>query len=637
VAAAYRQSGIPCDGLHIDVDFQDNYRTFTHSEIKFPNAAALLAKLHAQGFKCSTNITPLLTDNGMDEKGDTTVYSQRQDILKMGGLIYGTYVGQGPSGTLFVGGVNYGMNFHGFNPYRYPPLKPNEYGNTALQASGNYPDLGRADVREAWGRQYAHLIQDLGMDMIWQDMMCPALDSTKFPYNTFPLTLMVHDGLGYAPNGACHNAYALFLAKATWEGLRRLRPDRRNFIIARGGFAGIQRYCALWTGDSASSWDFLAINLPEVLNLGLSGVPLSGCDIGGFAKGSASVGESIYGPGFVHGGVTNYELLTRWMHLGAFLPWYRNHYDGYNKQFQEPYNYGEPVPTHCRKYVELRYRMLQIHYDAVYEWTQTGMPPARALFLNDPSDLQVYNHLGDQFFVGRDFLVAPILFPAQQQNPPIATRSVYLPNTAAWYAFKDNMAPLDTAVPAGTHIPNWEAGLDQVPIYIRAGAILPMRSRVEQYVGQLSENPLEITVYPGPDRDYTIYLDDGITTRAENNGEYRTTRIRQTSQGTARTIAIQRLINSYTPPERYMLVRILYDPTAPSLPASVSVNGDALPEVGSVGQLAHRAGDAFAQDPGTRSLIVKVMDDRPSIRIAVGPTEGEDNMRDSFDKEFDSP
>ena len=95
----------------------------------------------------------------------------------------------------------------------------------------------------------------------------------------------------------------------------------------------------------------------------------------------------------VVGGITNYELLTRWMQLGSFLPWYRNHYDGYNKQFQEPYAYGEPVPSNCRKYVELRYRMMQVYYDAMYQWTQTGMPIARALFLNDPNDPQVYANL----------------------------------------------------------------------------------------------------------------------------------------------------------------------------------------------------------------------------------------------------
>src|SRR5439155_22408814 len=113
-----------------------------------------------------------------------------------------------------------------------------------------------------WGAQYAHLVNDLGMDMIWQDMMCPALDGNTVAYGTFPLDLMVNNGAGYVPDGVCHNVYGLFVLTATWEALGRLRPAARRFIIARGGYAGMQRYAALWTGDSASSWDFLAINLP---------------------------------------------------------------------------------------------------------------------------------------------------------------------------------------------------------------------------------------------------------------------------------------------------------------------------------------------------------------------------------------
>lgn len=611
-ANAYRAARIPCDGLHIDVDFQDNYRTFTHSEMKFPNAPAMMAGLHAQGFKCSTNITPFLTNNVLDENAQVVTYDQRQAILAMGGLIYNTYAGQGAASDLFTGQVNYGEN-PGFNSYPYPPLKPNDSGMTPLTSPGNYPDLGRSDVRATWGQQYAHLIQQVGMDMIWQDMMCPALDGNLFENGTFPLTLMVNDGETYVPNGVTHNSYSLFLAMASWEGLAKLRPDTRNFIIARGGYAGIQRYAALWTGDSASSWDFLAVNLPEVLNLGLSGVPISGCDIGGFADDSGSTPLTYTSSGQPTGGITNYELLTRWMHLGAFLPWYRNHYNGYIKAFQEPYRYGEPVPTNCRKYVELRYRMLQIHYDALYEWTQTGMPVARALFLNDPADPQVYQHLADQFFVGRDFLVAPILFPAQQQSPPVAMRSVYLPAGSAWYAFKDNTAPLDPFVGGGTLIPNYYAGLDLVPIYIRAGAILPMRSQVEQYVGQLSQNPLDIAIYPGPYADYTMYQDDGVTTQAQNAGTFRTTRISQSTTQGKRVVTLARLKDSYTPPEPFLLVRLL----GAASPLAVSVGGVAAPDAGSEANLAAQPGDAFCFNASLQAVVVKVMDTRPQVSVAV--------------------
>jgi alpha-glucosidase len=313
------------------------------------------------------------------------------------------------------------------------------------------------------------------------------------------------------------------------------------------------------------------------------------------------------------GNITNFELLTRWMHVGAFLPWYRNHYDGYNKQFQEPYRYGEPVPTNCRKYVELRYRMLQIWYDALYEWTQTGVPPARALFLNDASDPNVYNHLDDQFFVGRDMLVAPILFPGQG-SPPVATRAVYLPAGSDWYAFMDGATPLDPPVAGGTTIPDWRAGLDQVPIYIRAGAILPMRSKVEQHVGELAQNPLAIDLYPGPDSAYLLYQDDGITTQAEKNGAFRTTRITQRRSGAAREARLQRLTDAYAPAEPFVLLRFLNS----GPPAAVTVAGGAVPNVGSAAGLDAAAGDAYYYDGRLQTTVVKVMDTRPDVAVSVG-------------------
>jgi alpha-glucosidase len=620
-ANSYRSTRIPCDGLHIDVDFQNNYRTFTHSEMKFPNAAQMMAGLHANGFKCSTNITPLLTANVLDENGNQTLYDQRKALLDGGFLIYDTLAGQGPSSNLFQGRVSYGSN-PGINPFPYPgSISPN-----ALGADGNYSDLGRDDVRDAWGKQYAHLIDDLGMDMIWQDMTCPALaNTTDTPFQTFPLDLMINNSSTYVPNAVCHNAYALYLLKGTWDGLGNLRPDTRNFIIARGGYAGMQRYAALWTGDSGSSWDFLQINIPEVLNLGLSGVPISGCDIGGFASSSGCVNYDNGAPGDgsappfvsggkIRGGVCNFELLTRWMQLGSFLPWYRNHYNGYSKEFQEPYAYGEPVPTNCRKYVELRYRMLQIYYDAMYEWTQTGMPIARALFLNDPGDPQVYDHLDDQFFVGRDFLVAPILFPAVTANPPIApVRSIYLPAGSDWYVFKDNQAKLDAPVTGGQTIANFLAGLDLVPIHVRSGAILPMRSLVEQYVGELAENPLDINVYPGPDADYLMYLDDGISTRAESQQTFRTTRIRHRAVSGGTSVQLNREIDNFTPPETFYTVSLL----ATSQPSSVMVGGAAVPDAGSELALSNATGNAYFWDASLETTVVKVFDTAADETVTV--------------------
>jgi alpha-glucosidase len=633
-AQGYRNAAIPCDGLHIDVDFQDNYRTFTHSEAKFPNARALFDTLHAMGFKMSTNITPIITSNELAEDGSKTPYAERDALKNGGALIFDTRFQAGVSPNLYMGGVNYGINI-GNNPYSYPPLQPNRYGVTPLTAGGYYPDFGRNQVRDLWGTQYRHLLVDLGLDMIWQDMTCPAIDPNLPPdiedSKTFAQDLMMAQEetasngtvtVRFLPNAKLHNAYVLNLLKATWAGITALAPARRSFIIARGGYAGVQRYAGLWTGDSASGWDFLQINIPEVLNLGLSGVPISGCDIGGFAKGGATTSETQLLNGEIVGGITNYELLTRWMQLGSFLPWYRNHYDGYSKQFQEPYAYGEPVPTHCRQYVELRYRMLQVYYDAMYEWTQSGLPIARPLFLNDPEDAAVYDHCDDQFFVGDDFLVAPILTPHATAAPPsVSVRSVYLPSGSAWYAFMDNRAPLGAVVPGGTTVAAYFADLDRVPLYVRAGAILPFRE-LEQWVGQMAQNPLTLNFYPGPDRwsdalAYKLYQDDGISMDAAQ-GHYRLSRIYQRTMvdnsGTTRQLRVARVANAFSPPTGYYFVALLGSIT----PArNVTRDGKTLPGVDGPGALQTSSTDAWYWNSSIQVVFAKLRDDRSDTTVTI--------------------
>ena len=160
----------------------------------------------------------------------------------------------------------------------------------------------------------------------------------------------------------------------------------------------------------------------------------------------------------------------------------------------------------------------------MYEWARTGLPIARALFLNDPEDPEIYQHLDDQFFAGKDILVAPILFPAGPDGAP-AVRDVYLPAGNGWFVFRDGQAKLDPPIPGGQLLRGVESALDEVPIYVREGAIVPMRSRLEQYVGELPHNPLDIHFYPGPDDDHLLYQDDGISTRAATEDAFRTTRI----------------------------------------------------------------------------------------------------------------
>jgi alpha-glucosidase len=316
--------------------------------------------------------------------------------------------------------------------------------------------------------------------------------------------------------------------------------------------------------------------------------------------------------GRVIGGVTDPELFVRWMQAGSFLPWFRNHYLGYDKDYQEAYAYGEPVTSICRRYIELRYRMLQVYYDAMYEWTQTGMPIARALLLNDPDDPEVYEHLDDQFFVGKDILVAPVLSPAVS-GEATAARDVYLPVGSLWFEFRDGDTPLGSPITGGHTLLGVGAGLDQVPLYIREGAILPLRSRVEQYVGELKENPLDIHVYPGADDDYLLYQDDGISTRAAKDEAFRTTRISRRAVTGWTSIRLQRLHDRYTPPEPFLLIRLL----GTKRPTTVSVGGGELPAAASVGALEAMPEDGYAWGERLASTLVKVFDSAPDVTVTV--------------------
>ena len=165
--------------------------------------------------------------------------------------------------------------------------------------------------------------------------MKESIDQNPCPLRSFPMNLMISDNedthyantlksVGKKPFAKIRCLYSNNLCKATYVGLNRLAGNRRNFIINRGGFIGVHRHAGLWTGDSTSNWEFVQINIPLVLTIGLSGQPVSGCDIGGFG--------SEY-----RGQIANSEMLTRWIIQGAFLPWFRNHYDNYSKSYQEPF------------------------------------------------------------------------------------------------------------------------------------------------------------------------------------------------------------------------------------------------------------------------------------------------------------
>jgi alpha-glucosidase len=626
---SYRNASIPIDGMHIDVDFQDNYRTFTASQMKFPGGGApTFAALAALGVKASTNITGIVTIQPLDENGDATPYSALQSGLAINAFVQDNRAeGAGPAFPKpFVTNESYGTNF-GSNPYPSPGAPFNPGPGTALGTYGYYADLGQQPFRDWWGTLYQPLL-DAGLEMVWQDMTDPATQPSvcdSAPWKTLPLNVLMFDYTQnkMVPSAQIHNVFALNLISATHTGLLRLRAaanvDKRPFIIARGGYTGVHRYAATWTGDSASDWNFLSILIPEVVNFGLSGQPMAGADVGGFATSSTSPddpangtqGSSSIQGGQVIGGVTSPELLTRWTTLSAFFGWFRNHYDGYNKQFQEPFAYPDPYQSACRKYIEIRYKLLQYFYDALYECTQNGLPICRPLFLTDRSDPNVYQpaQMNTQFMVGPNLLIAPVTTAGS------VNRSVYLPNGSQWYAYADAQAPL-LAPNAGGQSIQWYVPIDLVPIYVRAGAILPRRE-LEQYVGQLPQNPLTFEIYPGPDNSHTLYLDDkvglGYQAQGAVPGKYRLTTIaQQTTLNPAltRTVSVTRTYDQFAPAEPFYFIALL----AAVLPAKVLLNNAAVPnltgasDAASAAALASSAVNGYYFSTSLQTVFVKVFD-----------------------------
>jgi alpha-glucosidase (family GH31 glycosyl hydrolase) len=305
------------------------------------------------------------------------------------------------------------------------------------------------------------------------------------------------DGLDAPSRLARHRMY--------WEGSQALRPNQRPFALHRNGQAGMQRYGAfLWSGDVYSTWETLKTHVPNAVNTGLTGIPYWGTDIGGFVPTKEYTGE----------------LHVRWFQFGAFCPSFRAHGRTWHLRLPWGWNTGElghneianytggaanpdlselhnaEVEPICRKYMELRYRLMPYLYSAVWECHKTGLPIIRALWLHYPDDA-VATGRGDEYLWGRDILVAPVT------EKGATARSLYVPY-GLWYDFWT-----EDRVEGGREITR-AVDLATMPLYVRAGSLLPL-DPVKQYTGEKVDAPLSLQIYPGADGRFVLYEDDGIT------------------------------------------------------------------------------------------------------------------------------
>ncbi|HVR44075.1 MAG TPA: glycoside hydrolase family 31 protein [Thermoanaerobaculia bacterium] len=440
IADNFRERRIPADVIWLDIHYQDRYKPFTWDRERFPDPAGLIRDLREDGFRTVTIVDP----HPKKERG----YAPYDSGLA------GDHFVKNPDGSIYEAPVW--------------PAVPDDGGPSV------FPDFSKPAARAWWGSLYAGLL-DAGVAGIWNDMNEPAIFDV--PSGTMPLGVR-HDNEGLpSDHREIHNVYGMLMTRSTYEGLLKLRPDDRPFILSRASFAGGQRYSALWPGDNLSDWTALRGSIPMLLGMGLSGFPFVGVDIGGFGEAPTA------------------ELFTRWLQAGVFYPFMRTH-TTFGTPDQEPWSYGNHHEAINRRAIELRYRLLPHIYNVMRESAESGLPAMRPMLLEYPEDERTWG-MDDQFLFGSDLLVAPVL------RAEVTRRGVYLP-AGEWVDYWSGERH------AGGRWITVPVTLASIPIYVRAGAFV-FGQPVVQHTGEMPGQPLEVELFPAGTSERWLYEDDGAS------------------------------------------------------------------------------------------------------------------------------
>ncbi|KAB2642414.1 MAG: DUF5110 domain-containing protein [Verrucomicrobia bacterium] len=346
IADQYRARHLPCDVIWLDIHYMDGYRSFTFDPHRFPDPKATIDYLHEHGFHSVWIIDP-----GIKVDPNYSVYQSGSEKH---------FWVQKKNGDPFYGVV-------------WPGLSA-------------FPDFTIPQVREWWSGLY-HQFLAYGMDGIWNDMNEPSVFDT--PDLTMPEENW-HRGGGELPAGIhrmYHNVYGMLMISATRAGMLLERPQERPFLLTRSNYLGGQRYAATWTGDNSSGMNYLKMSIPMGLNLGLSGEPFNGVDLGGYA------------------GKENPELFGKWIVMAPFFPFARAHTAVYNPP-REPWVFGSKIENVTRTALERRYRLLPYLYTLFFKASSQGDPIMQPVFFADPKNLLLRKE-DRAFLLGENLLVIP--------------------------------------------------------------------------------------------------------------------------------------------------------------------------------------------------------------------------------------
>ena len=429
IAQTLREKKIPADGITLDIHYMDKYQLFTWNKERFPNPKGLTDQLKSMGFK-----TTVIVDPGIKIEPGAAAFER--------GLKANVYL-------KYADGKNYaGQVWPGWC---------------------NFTDFTSDAGRKFWRGEMKFFV-DNGISGVWNDMNEIATWGQKMPNN------IVFDFEGRkASHLEGRNVYGLEMIRSSYEGYRQQSSTERPFVLTRAGYAGLQRYAAIWTGDNRSEDSHMLAGVRLINSLGLSGVSFTGMDVGGFT-GNPSIG-----------------LYARWMQLGAFIPYFRNH-TGVNSKSSEPWAYGEEVTEIARNYISLRYKLMPYLYSSFYESTQSGLPVNRSLAIDNTFDKNVYNGaFQNQFLFGQSIMVAPV-----ESGKDFV--KVYFP-AGNWYdLYNDEMLKGNTEKTS-------DLTLAKLPVYVKESSIIPMQSLV-QSTSIAPTDTLMVHIYKGNVNNHFFYYED---------------------------------------------------------------------------------------------------------------------------------
>jgi alpha-glucosidase len=536
IAENFRVRQIPCDGIFLDIDYMDGYRIFTWDKTRFPDPKRMMSDLRQQGFHTIAIVDPMVKVDP-----DYWVYKQGLD---------NDYLVKKADGTVLTG-----------------------KGWAALNA---YPDFASPKVRDWWAGLFKEQLEQ-GVAAYLTDMNEPVVMANQGPAGTFDLDAVHHTEMGPRSHAEIHNVYGMLETLATREGMLRVRPNERPFIITRATFSGGQRYAAQWSGDNYGTWDHLRLSMPMLNGMGLSGLQFVGADIGGIVP------------------VPSPELYTRWMQTGLLTPFSWTHSLGPGNL--EPWGFGNRMEDINRESIMLRYRLLPYIYTAFWHAAQTGQPIMRPLLLEYPDDWTAIG-TNDEYLFGDDLLVAPIVKDYDEN------RSVYFPR-GTWYDYwtdRRYVGPLTV---------NVDAPLERMPLFVRAGAVIPSQQDM-QYTDQYPIDPLTFDVYPEGSSTREYYDDDGISFAYEK-GVYLRQTVSVESAADRICVEISSREGTYHPAKRSIVVKLHHQA---SEPRTVTVGSREVPREGSA-KAWQESEKGWMYDVDSKTAWVKFPDEEVGMKVVL--------------------